>query len=101
LSEGYLILNMNKKSLKKSLDNLKVNPAFYSLEGELLPDRLILNKNYIIWEVFYFDERGNINNLKKFTEEEEACLYIYDYFKKHKVMDVKNKYSGMTINERL
>jgi len=33
---------MSKEELKEKLDNLAVNENFYSLNGNLLPDRVIL-----------------------------------------------------------
>lgn len=81
---------MNKNKLKYKLDNLNIYRGYYSLEGELLPDRIVLFQNFDIWEVFYFDERGNRNNEKVFTSESEACEYIYNHFKLQK--DLENKY---------
>jgi hypothetical protein len=82
--------SMNRNELKYKLDKLNVFIGFYSLEGELLPDRIVLFHNYDIWEVFYFDERGNRNNEKLFSSENEACKYIYEHFKQQKAMAKKN-----------
>jgi hypothetical protein len=73
---------MKKIELKNKLDELNVYPRFYSLEGDLLPDRIVLYHNYNKWQVFYFDERGNRDKEKIFSTESEACEYIYEYFKK-------------------
>jgi len=73
---------MNKQKLEEKLDNLAVNKNFYSLNGNLLPDRVILYNSYDKWLVFYFDERGNRNEEQIFNSENEACQYIYNYFKK-------------------
>lgn len=72
---------MNKVELKSKLDELGVYNGFYSLDGELLPDRLVLFQNYEKWEVFYFDESGNRSKEKMFSSESEACEFIYQYFK--------------------
>lgn len=50
---------MNIVELKRHLDTIGINRDFYSLEGALLPDRIVLYKNYDKWEVFYLDELGN------------------------------------------
>ncbi|HCY43456.1 MAG TPA: hypothetical protein DHV48_19330 [Prolixibacteraceae bacterium] len=81
---------MNKKELKHKLDELNVYCGFYSLEGELLPDRIVLHNNYDKWKVFYFDERGNQDKEKVFSSESDACNYIYEYFKKQK--EIAKKY---------
>ena len=73
---------MNREELKNKLDELGVYAGFYSLEGELLPDRIVLYHNYAKFEVSYFDERGNRDNERVFFSESDACNYIYDYFRK-------------------
>jgi len=82
---------MNKEDLKTKLDLLKVNQDFYSLNGDLIPDSIVLRENYNFWEVFYFDEKGNVNNKKDFESEKEACIYIYNLFVKSK--EIENKFS--------
>lgn len=71
---------MNIKELEQALSNLCIPTEFYSLHGDVLPDRIVLLKKYSEWEVFYFDERGNRDQEKVFSSEEEACDYIYKYF---------------------
>jgi hypothetical protein len=80
---------MNRNELKCKLDKLNVFTGFYSLEGELLPDRIVLFHNYDIWEVFYFDERGNRDNEKVFLSENEACEYIFEHFNQQKAIEKK------------
>ena len=50
---------MHRKELIKILEQERIPSCWYSLYGELLPDRIVLYENYGKWEVFYFDERGN------------------------------------------
>jgi hypothetical protein len=78
---------MNKDILKSKLDELKVYEGFYSLNGEILPDRMVLYHNHNKWEVFYFDERGNRNNERTFSSGSDACLYIYEHFKMQKEIE--------------
>jgi len=73
---------MTITELKKELDNLNVRPSLYALNGELLPDRIILYRNHNRWEVFYFSERGTRHDQKQFDTETEACNYIYELFRK-------------------
>ena len=83
---------MNREELKNHLDALEIYPEFYSLEGNILPDRIVLYYNYTKWEVFYFDERGNRDNEKVFFSENDACNYIYEYFERQKkiIMQARN-----------
>lgn len=81
---------MDKKELKQKLDELAIYPGFYSLDGELLPDRIVLYHNYDKWEVFYFDERGNRNSEKVFFSESDACNYIYEQFRIQKETESSN-----------
>lgn len=85
---------MNKIELKKKLDLLRVNSHRYSLDGELLADKIILYNSYHKWEVFYLDERGGRNNEKIFYSENEACEYIYKLFKESKA--IQDKYGNST-----
>jgi hypothetical protein len=85
---------MNTAELKIELDLLGVKPRYYSLNGELEPDRVILFYNNIMWEVFYLDERGNRNDQKNFNTENEACLYIYNLFRESK--EIENKFNIRT-----
>ena len=72
---------MNREELLIRLDELKVKATQYSLYGDLLPDRIVLYNSYNDWIVFYLDERGNRNDQKTFSSENEACNYIYEEFK--------------------
>ena len=69
---------MNREELIKVLDRERIPVYWYSLYGELLPDRIVLYKNNDHWEVFYFDERGNKQMLRKCSSETSACDFIHD-----------------------
>ena len=73
---------MNKLELACLLQKEGVNSSFYSLNGELVPDRMVLFQSYEKWYVFYYDERGNRRNESMFDSESDACKYLYEYFKK-------------------
>ena len=81
---------MNKKELQTKLDLLGVASKTYSLEGELVPNSIILYNSYHKWEVFYLDERGGRNDEKVFDSENEACEHIYKLFKESK--EIEDKY---------
>ncbi|MEJ7558648.1 MAG: hypothetical protein WKF66_10095 [Pedobacter sp.] len=83
---------MNKQELKQKLDSLGIYPGFHSLDGDLLPDCIVLTHNYNHWEVFYFDERGNQNNRKNFLSESDACNYVYKHFQKQKEIETSTGY---------
>ncbi len=80
---------MNKKDLQIKLDLLGVASQAYSLEGELVPDNIILYNSYNKWEVFYLDERGDRNDEKVFNSENEACEHIYKLFIESKKIEDK------------
>ena len=75
---------MDKIILKKLLNDAGVYPSLYSLNGDLLPDKVVLYHSYNEWRVFYFSERGNKENEKIFYSESEACEYMYQYLKRLK-----------------
>lgn len=68
---------MHRKELIKILEQEGIPSCWYSLYGELLPDRIVLYENYGKWEVFYFDERGNKQMLRKCSSETSACEFIH------------------------
>jgi len=71
---------MNCEELKDKLGRLGVPPSSYSLNGALLPDTIVMQKYEDSWKVLYFDERGNIHDETFFTNEDEACKYVYFLF---------------------
>lgn len=81
---------MNISRLKKKLIELAVNPNYYSLDGSLKADAIVLCNNYGIWNSFYIDERGNKHDELNFPTEKEACEYVYLRFKKIKEMNKLN-----------
>lgn len=70
---------MDRKELSKILQKERIPSDWYSLYGDLEPDRIILYLNYHKWEVFYLDERGGRTLLKSCRTEEEACAYIHQH----------------------
>ena len=78
---------MDLKELEAKLIELKVNPNHFSLNGESKPDTVILYQNYSKWEVYYFDERGEKNDMRTFNLEKDACSYFYRLFKDAKAVE--------------
>jgi hypothetical protein len=78
---------MNIQELKIRLDELNIPNTWYSLDGEAIPNRSILQrgggkKGY--WVIYGIDERGNKSDFKEFYYEYEACEYFYQMLKKDK-----------------
>ncbi len=67
---------MNKKELRKLLEKLDLYDGWVSLDGELVPDKIVLDQINTQWVVFYFDERGNKNDEMLYSSEDEACESI-------------------------
>lgn len=72
---------MTVKELKVKFDRLGVPKSFYAINGHLSSDTHMLNQVYAYWEYFYFDERGNTRNYRKFENEEDACEYFFEVLK--------------------
>ena len=62
-----------------ALDKLGISPSYYSLDGDLFKEGLVLYYNNYWWDVF-FQERGTKSDERMFVSESDACNYIYDYF---------------------
>lgn len=68
---------MNRNKLLQVLNKEGISPNKYSLYGELQSDKIILYENYNVWEIFYLDERGGRQILKRCRSEEEACGFLH------------------------
>jgi len=68
---------MTLEELKRKLTVCKVPERWYSLDGGLKPDAVIIYRNYSFWECFYLDEKGVRNMERVFTSDEDAydCLW--------------------------
>jgi len=75
---------MNTNQLISELHELGILPNYFSILEGLKPDSIILDYYHGIWKVFYFSERGQESDEHIFSSEEDACLYIYNKFKKMK-----------------
>ncbi len=78
---------MNRQKLNIKLDELNVPKLWYSLDGEAMPNKTILQKGggrKGYWIIYDIDERGIKSNPKEFYGEEEACEYFYQMMKKIK-----------------
>ena len=68
---------MNVRELIIKLEEEKIPPRWYSINGSLSSDIYVLRQVYDYWEFFYVDERGNQNNdYRRFNNEEDACGYL-------------------------
>ncbi|HMO40279.1 MAG TPA: hypothetical protein PKC76_13875 [Saprospiraceae bacterium] len=75
---------MNINELTSALKDLGIPPNYFSILEGLKPDSIILDFYHGIWKVFYFSERGQESDEHMFSNEEEACMYVYNKFKKMK-----------------
>jgi len=72
---------MNKEQLESRLKKQNINPNLYALDGNPIVDRIILMKVDLGWEIFYFDDKGKKENVKRFLNENDACDYVYQVLK--------------------
>ena len=103
LNEGTLVSrpvvadklnNMNREELKIKLEELNIPDFWYSLDGEVIPNRRILQKGggqKGYWLVYGIDERGNKSDFIEFCKEDEACEYFYKMMRKNKEREEKIK----------
>lgn len=64
---------MNRDELRCQMDEAKVNPNSYSLDGGLPSESYVLsNDGYGVWAVYY-SERGHRSSEIKFDSESAAC----------------------------
>jgi hypothetical protein len=77
---NYTIQAMTKIELIKKLEELKVHPLYYSLDGELKPDSINVVPRNSEWEVFYLSERGSIHDSRLFSTQEQAFDFVAKRF---------------------
>lgn len=70
------------KDLEIELGKLNVPESSYNLNGASIPNNITMFHSKNGWIVQGFNERGKNIDQKFFYSEEEACLYIYDSFKR-------------------
>jgi hypothetical protein len=68
---------MTVRELEKILFERGLRHKAVSFEGGVLAaaEQYIIEKTARTWEVYYY-ERGNKNNLRLFSDESSACLYL-------------------------
>ncbi len=72
---------MGRHQLKLALDELGVDPQYYSLFGYSMTDATVIYRKGSYFEVCYLDERGGRGSgAEVFASEEEACEYVYKLF---------------------
>ena len=71
---------MTRQQLKQKLDDLEIDPAFYSLDGNGAPGQMVLVQDEQAWNVFYFDLEDGRTNLRTFASESDACNYLYRFY---------------------
>jgi hypothetical protein len=69
---------MNKSQLQKNLESKKINSSAYRLDGGMgSGDCYVLSQESgKKWSVFY-SERGQKNNQRFFSSENEACDFLF------------------------
>lgn len=72
---------MTKNELLLKLKKMKIDSNRYSLEGENRPDTIVFEEEYNNFYVYYFDEKGNKNDKKKFDTVNDAYNYVFKLFK--------------------
>lgn len=83
---------MTLEEFKAKLKELNIPESGYSFDGSLDPDRIVLYDSYGIWNVFYFDEKGNKDLLGMFGSQEDALDFLYkDALREANIYGTKNK----------
>jgi hypothetical protein len=78
---------MNRRELKIQLDKDNIPESWYSLDGEVLQNRSVLQKGggkNGYWLIYDVDEKGNLSNTKEFYYENDACIFFYTIMLRNK-----------------
>ena len=69
---------MNVSELKRALDDAGIHTRAYTLVGHALDEQYVLAAPEAgVWEVYYW-ERGEKNDLERFTSESAACARLLE-----------------------
>ncbi|MGN7888377.1 hypothetical protein [Dyadobacter sp. 22481] len=71
---------MDKVELLAKLNELDASEEMYSLEGGTPPERMVVEQNGTVFDVYY-SERGVKVDLRTFLSIGEAYDYLYSVFK--------------------
>lgn len=74
------IEKVNIKQLEEKLEEIGINKADYNLGNRpIRAFELGIKKEEKRWEVFQATERGDVNIIESFDNEENACELVLDY----------------------
>jgi hypothetical protein len=82
---------MDIKSFREKTIANKVPDSWYSINSGVKFNACILVYNKSYWESFYFDEKGETNNLNLFSNEDEALDYLWKQIEKMMLLYKWNK----------
>lgn len=72
---------MDVRELKDVLGSMAVREQCYAISDGLKIDALVLYKKNMVWDFFYYREKGERIGHRVFKTESEACLYLLDRIK--------------------
>jgi hypothetical protein len=68
----------NIAELRKSLEKMDVKKTWYSICENYQGDTYVVTFENNCWMFFYFDEKGNKENIRMFDNESDACSFFYE-----------------------
>ncbi len=71
---------MKEDEFLRKVNMLGVPSNYYSLNGDLLPFRMVVQETYGKFSVFYFSERGTCDDMNSFESKEDALDFLYNKF---------------------
>ena len=69
-------ITLNLKELDNILKAEKVKPNWYSIDGKVVPDRMIIQQIDGNWNVFYYGDRGEVTDETIYDNESAACEHL-------------------------
>ena len=85
---------MNRQGLQIKLDELNIPRSWYSLDGETMPNKTILQKGGGIkgyWVIYGIDERNVKSDFQEFNDEDEACERFFSNDERNKRANRPNR----------
>lgn len=82
---------MKIKELRNMLSEFEINSKIINLDGDISNGgSIVLYRNYDKWEIISVSDRGRQEIEKIFSNEDDACDYLFVEANKYYEMKIKN-----------
>lgn len=82
----------DKRIITNRIKKIGLTEDDYSINEGLKPDAYIIEENNGIWNLFYYDEKGEASDLRTFIDEKDAYESLLNQLNEDLKLLGKNKF---------